>query len=544
MSRSDGIRMDFGFSPAAAGESARELRSRPFRILILGDFSGRANRRLSDPATLASRRIIPLDCDNIDQLPGELGAALQLPSGQPADRQPADAGLLSLSFGELEDFHPDRLFERVEVFARLRQLRRQLQNTSTFAAAARELSAVPGVKLPADPAVKQSDPPDANAPRGAPPAGASAPPASSPIAGSLLDAALAATEDAAPAAALQSSYGASTGSPLVDELVREVVAPYVVPAADPRQPELVASVDAATGELMNRLLHHPAFQELEANWRSVQFLTRRLEIDSRLQVSLVDVARSELEADLDQAPEPASSGCARLLGRPAASGTTAGAPWSLIVGCYQFDADEADLRLLSRLGELAQQAGAPLLAGAHARLAGSPSFGTTPDVDDWAGSLPPAVQEAWDALRQSPQAAFLGLATPRCLLRAPYGKKTSGTDQFKYEELPGVPQHEHFLWGNSAFLCACTLGSAVNAEDDVSPDAMCEIDGLPLFTFTDDDGDKRALPCAEAALLDRAVERIAERGLIAIRSVRGRDAVQVTRLRSLSSDGQSINGRW
>ena len=55
---------------------------------------------------------------------------------------------------------------------------------------------------------------------------------------------------------------------------------------------------------------------------------------------------------------------------------------------------------------------------------------------------------------------FLGLVWPRFLLRLPYGKGTDPISAFDYEEMPPDPQHDGYLWGNPALLCACMLGQA------------------------------------------------------------------------------------
>jgi len=68
----------------------------PFRILILGDFSGRANRGICEP-TLVGRRPIPVDRDNFEEVLERLLPELRL------------TPQVSLRFRELEDFHPDRI---------------------------------------------------------------------------------------------------------------------------------------------------------------------------------------------------------------------------------------------------------------------------------------------------------------------------------------------------------------------------------------------------------------------------------------------------
>ena len=40
----------------------------PFRILILGDFSGRANREFFESGRLADRRLLSVDRDNLDEV--------------------------------------------------------------------------------------------------------------------------------------------------------------------------------------------------------------------------------------------------------------------------------------------------------------------------------------------------------------------------------------------------------------------------------------------------------------------------------------------
>jgi type VI secretion system ImpB/VipA family protein len=70
----------------------------PFRILLLGDFSGRANRGAPAPP---SRKPVMIDRDNFDQVMAHMGAELHLGRGQQGPR-------MALRFQELEDFHPDR----------------------------------------------------------------------------------------------------------------------------------------------------------------------------------------------------------------------------------------------------------------------------------------------------------------------------------------------------------------------------------------------------------------------------------------------------
>src|SRR5205823_6982401 len=93
----------------------------PFCVALMGDFSGRANRGICEPGTIANRQPVLIDRDNFDEVLAKFHPEIKLPIGSQGD-------LLCLRFSELEDFHPDRLFERLEIFRSLRDERARIQN--------------------------------------------------------------------------------------------------------------------------------------------------------------------------------------------------------------------------------------------------------------------------------------------------------------------------------------------------------------------------------------------------------------------------------
>jgi type VI secretion system protein ImpC len=86
---------------------------------VLADFSGRPSRARTGNR-LANSRILLVDRDNFDSVPAKLGSEVNLPIG--------GNSALTVRFSELEDFHPDRLFERTEMFRRQRDVRLRLQD--------------------------------------------------------------------------------------------------------------------------------------------------------------------------------------------------------------------------------------------------------------------------------------------------------------------------------------------------------------------------------------------------------------------------------
>src|SRR5207247_1970457 len=106
----------------------------PFRVLLIGDWSGRRNRGLSASSEeLKAWRPLLVDRDNLDQLISRLGVKLHLPLISDGSQS------LTITFNQLDDFHPDRLFSELEIFDSLRRTRAKLSNPKTFAEAAAEV---------------------------------------------------------------------------------------------------------------------------------------------------------------------------------------------------------------------------------------------------------------------------------------------------------------------------------------------------------------------------------------------------------------------
>jgi type VI secretion system protein ImpC len=322
-----------------------------------------------------------------------------------------------------------------------------------------------------------------------------------------------------------------------------VVSPYLVPGIGDEQEALIARVDEATGAQMRALLHHPAFQAVEAAWRAVYLLARRLDTDEGLRLYLLDLTKDELAADLAGVEDLRASFAYRLFVEQAV-GTPGGQPWAVLTGNYTFGTAAEDGLLLARMGLVAQAAGAPFLAAADSRLFGCAALAATPDPDDWNAAPADEAREVWAALRATPQAAYLGLAAPRFLLRLPYGQDASATEAFAFEELAADRPHDAYLWGNPAFACALLLGEAFNrAGWGLRPGIIQEIGSLPTHVY-EEDGESQLQPCAEVVLRERALERIVAAGVMPLLSIPGSDKVRLTRFQSLAEPATALAGRW
>ena len=478
------LTFEFGFAAADPHEPGED--GQPMRILVMGDFSGRAETTLGAP-----RRV---DIDNFEQLLAQLAPRVQVA---------LDGAPHSFSFSELDDFHPDQLYQKSDAFEALRGQRQRLRNPATFAAAAAGLQHG-GATAPADDFASLLGGQVRNV-------GASA---------------------ATPAG----------GLPSIDQLIRQIVG--AMPAGpDPRQSEYVAAVDAVIGQRMRAVLHAPQFQALEASWRGLRQLVTGLELGQELQLYILDAGKAALQADIAAAEGKLETAALhKLLVEQPRTGADA-APWSVLCGAYSFGPGETDMALLAALGELAARAHAPFIANAADTLAGAASLAATPDASDWQG-LDTDAAARWQALRSSPQAGWLGLALPRVLLRLPYGKATDSIEQFGFEEAEAGHAHEHYLWGHACLAVALLLGRAFeDSAWDMSPGDVQDLEDLPAHIVRRD-GEAHMQACAEAFLTERAATTLLEHGLMPLLSYKNRNAARLLRCQSVSSPARALSGAW
>jgi type VI secretion system protein ImpC len=517
-----------GIRPQASAKATARESQPVMRILLIGEFSARKR----SAAERGAAKAVLVDRDNLDEVIAQHKVELaQLVTGEGIP--PATIAIRSM-----EDFHPDTLFNSLEIFASLRALRRRLSNPTSFAAAAEEVRA--WGRKSAKPSEKPSTAKE-------PPAPAADPDAPEQNAAysveGLFDLTLGATDQAAVAAPKSQDDAADWNA-----MIQNIAAPYALANTAAQEAEFIAVVDEVIGETMRTILHHERFRAVEMAWRSVELLVRRLTTDATLKLYVLDLAPGELAADLMAGDDLTRSLLYKRLVDETVN-TPGGKPWGATLVLHQFQASGDDIALLGRLAQIAAASTAPIIAGIHERIAGCASLATTPDVNEWNAAPPAEVQAAWKALRELSASAYLGLALPRLLIRLPYGSKFNPTEKFKFEELPEslddrARRHDHFAWAAAATACGALLGESFSADGwQMDLADRLDLDELPMLVDRVD-GELEAVPCAEALLTDRAVERLMNLGLMPLISFRETDRVRLGGFRSIRGSHEPLAGRW
>jgi type VI secretion system protein ImpC len=470
---------DFGTLDADAPPWAAK---RPVRIAVLGDFSGGAAAgRLETGEDLARRKMIPVEFDTLEDTLARLEVKLALPIGEGGDGVEAE-------FSELDSFHPDSLYRELPMFKSLVDLRKRLNNTATFAKAAAEVQAMGG-----------------GGKRRASRSGGRRSKSGAPAANAKLS-------DFARLVGIASEVRVDAP---VDALLKRILGPFVTMAPDPKRDALVATVDSALSDAMRTVLHQAEFQNLEALWRGMDMLLRRVETGPALQVLLVDMSAEEFAADLSSASDLSETGLySMLVDKPSQD---KGGGVSLILGLFQFEPTPPHAELLGRMAKIARLAGAPFVTSISADA-----------FADRRNAPHPLMAQALEALRALPEASHLVLLAPRFMLRHPYGKKSDPINAFTFEEFTPEEGLRGMLWGHPALLAASVLAAPTGST--------LSIGDLPFHYVVDGDGDQVALPTTERLFNLGAAEMLRRVGIDALMAHKGQPELRIAGLDALNGD--------
>ncbi len=407
--------------------------------------------------SLANRPALPVDRDDLDSALRHLGTSVPLPA--------VDGGNpVRMSIHSMEGFDPDRLLASVPLLRRLHEERERIGTRGN------------------DPAPEPE--------------------------GGILDRVLSA-----------SGEEAEVGSAL-DAFIERAVAPYRIEGPDPELEEARAALDRERATQLRRILADPAFRALEARWRGLELLCRRLDTGPRLKIQVLQAAPSEL------ARAAVEGTLATVLSRTAESALD-GAPWSLCLVDHAFGGSAAELAALQGLARLGAATGTTFLAEGDPTLL----------------ALEGEAARSWAALRASAGGGHIGLLLPRFLLREPWDPEENPVHLMRFREFDdGVPEPRELLWGHPGILAAILLGDAFARDGwEMRPDRLRTVERLPIALHRTE-SETVALPATELPLNPDLVHELSAAGFIPVVGRPGEGRVDLVGLRSIA--GEPLKGRW
>jgi len=318
------------------------------------------------------------------------------------------------------------------------------------------------------------------------------------------------------------------GKDLVKEFVSQVLegAMTISKDAEIMITARIAQIDHLVSLQLNEVLHAPEFQKLEGSWRGLKYLMDQSETSDKLKIKVLNVTKKELLRDLQRAPEFDQSAMFKKVYEEE-YGVFGGAPFSALIGNYEFGRGPEDIELLEKVAQVASAAHAPFLTGTSPEMLNLDSFTNIDAPRDMAKIFDSSEYAKWKSFRASEDSRYVGLCLPHVLMRQPYGKDGVQVDAFNYEEGVDGTDHSKYLWGNAAFALGARLTQAFAQYGWCAAIRGVEggglVEGLPTHNFTTDSGDV-ALKCpTEAPITDRREKELADLGFVPLVHCKGTD---------------------
>lgn len=217
---------------------------------------------------------------------------------------------------------------------------------------------------------------------------------------------------------------------------------------------LIGQIDKACNTLLNDILHHPVLQRLEAIWRSLNSLTQLLS-GNKIKVRLLDVSWQEITRDLTKTIDVNQSELFNKIYNQE-FGMPGGEPYGVLIGDYAINiTDRSHIEALQLMSQISAAAFAPFIAGLAPTSLGLASFTELNRIQNLQQIFKTADYQAWESLRQTEDARFIGLVLPHVLMRQPYSQKQCLQTGFCFTEKNHRLQD--YVWGNASFSFASIL---------------------------------------------------------------------------------------
>lgn len=263
--------------------------------------------------------------------------------------------------------------------------------------------------------------------------------------------------------------------------------------------ELIGQINGKIEKQVNEILHTKEFQALESAWRGLDDLVQNTNFKANIAIDMIDVGKDELFDDFENNAVDITGSALFQKVYVAEYDQYGGRPFGAMIGLYEFDHTPDDLFFLQTAGKIANASHAPFVASASPKFFGCETIEEAGNIRDLEGLLNHPRYGDWQRLRNSEEAAYLGLCFPRYVLRLPYDPDNNPCRRLKFfKEAVNPLNNNDFLWGNAAVLFARNMARSFETSGWCQylrgPKAGGLISGLPCYTFNVRGEDETKIP--------------------------------------------------
>lgn len=251
--------------------------------------------------------------------------------------------------------------------------------------------------------------------------------------------------------------------------------------------ELIAQINEMVNDQVNEIIHNPKFQELESTWRDLFGILENANFRANVMVDILDVSKKELNEDFQNNTVDFTGSDFFNKVYFQEYDQYGGKPYGSIVGLYKFEHTPGDLKWLKMMGKVANASHAPFISSVSPQFFGCETIEELAAIKNLEGVMDHPKYGAFNALRESEEAAYLGLCLPSYVSRLPWDPVTNPCGEFNFKEYTWGDDESKYLWGNAAALFAQNLVKSFESSGWCQyirgPKAGGLVSGLPVHTF-------------------------------------------------------------
>lgn len=295
--------------------------------------------------------------------------------------------------------------------------------------------------------------------------------------------------------------------------------------------QIIARIDALLNLQVNSVLHSPAFQKLEASWRSLYALALSIaELNHvKIKIKILNISWNDLSKDLTRAAEFDQSNLFRFVYNEE-FGSPGGEPYGLLLGDYEISHRISknnlynDLNILSHIAKVAAAAFVPFITMPNPSLFGLDSFSGFERDLNIERTFQQIEYLEWKSLRRQEEMRFIGMILPKTLQRLPYKTNHIYLDPCHFNFSEVIKTSKDYLWGNPCYVFAANTARAyaqcgwfADIRGTVSDNSQGGVaQDLPVFYFKSDLQHIEPVFTTDVCITEQQEKNLSDFGFIAL----------------------------
>jgi len=296
----------------------------------------------------------------------------------------------------------------------------------------------------------------------------------------------------------------------------------------------LAAINSAIQSMVNEVLHHPDFKQLESMWMGLAYVVKEADITPNVKVEFLSVTKEDLLNDFEEFLDLSDSGLFLHLYKSEYD-QAGGEPYGCLLLNYEFSKTKPDITLLKLISRVSASCHCPTVGNASPSIFQLSEFRSLEEIEDFDLLFNGPEYIHWKSLRHSIDSRYLGLILPRFLARTPYGASDSRALFFEEK----CSRKEDYTWTYATYAfaaltiqsfyrhgwCIHIRGPKTGGMVHGVPPAVIEIRGL-----------QEVRPPLEISFSDRHEHKLSEQGFIVINYFKSRQGICVFAAPSLYVD--------